>query len=479
MLFDSFTFLVFFAIFFVIYFSVRGTLRHIVLFVASCVFYMWFIPKYVLILFLAIGIDFYAAIRIEDAATARGRKRWLLIGIVNTCALLFIFKYYNFFITNLNGIGGLHIPYWNIILPLGLSFHTFQSLSYVIDVYRKKVRTERNLLVYANYVMMFPQIVAGPIERAGQLIPQLRSLAENPVNQSDFAIGMTRFSYGLFKKMVVADNIGPYVTAVYNNYTHHTGATLLVASMFFSVQLYADFSGYSDMAIGIARALGFRFNENFETPYFARTIAEFWRRWHISLSSWLRDYLYYPLVFSFGSLSKFAMYASTIITFAVIGLWHGANWTFVIFGTLQGIYMIAGTVTEKMRAKFVDLIRLSKLPRVHHAIQMAIVFLLFTFSLIFFRASSISQAWAIIMKIASGISIGAVNVLDTNGFTIMCVAALILFASEFFVFRKYSFDRIHDGRRGGLASSVIAITSVALVLSLGFWGGASFIYFQF
>ncbi|MBU6370920.1 MBOAT family protein, partial [Patescibacteria group bacterium] len=297
MVFNTFTFLVFFAIFFPLYFAAKGTSRHVVLFVGSCIFYMWFIPKYILILFLAIGIDFYAALRIERSSDERNRKYWMLVGVVNTCALLFIFKYYNFFIGNLDALG-LHIPFWNIILPLGLSFHTFQSLSYVIDVYRKKVPAEHNLLVYANYVMMFPQIVAGPIERAGEVMPQLHARMADPANASDFTVGMTRFFWGLVKKMVVADNIGPYVTAVYNNYRYHTGTTLLVASMFFSVQIYADFSGYSDMAIGLARALGFRFSENFDLPYFSRSIAELWRRWHISLSSWLRDYLYTPLAFA-------------------------------------------------------------------------------------------------------------------------------------------------------------------------------------
>jgi D-alanyl-lipoteichoic acid acyltransferase DltB (MBOAT superfamily) len=208
MLFNSFEFLIFFIVVFVVFFSTKGVLRQAVLFLSSCFFYAWFIPKYLLILFLAIAIDYYAAIKIEDSTSAKERRMALILGIVNTSAILFIFKYYNFFIDNLNLVGGFNFSTWNLILPIGLSFHTFQSLSYVIDVYRKKVTAERNLLVYANYVIMFPQLVAGPIERAGHLLPQLKNSLVSRLSHSDFTIGITLFFYGLFKKMVVADSIG-------------------------------------------------------------------------------------------------------------------------------------------------------------------------------------------------------------------------------------------------------------------------------
>ena len=479
MLFNSFNFLFFFVAVYLAFYYSRGTFRHVILFFASCFFYAWFIPKYLLILFVAIGIDYYAAIKIEDAKNDRIRKLSLLLGIVNTCALLFVFKYYNFFVDNVNWITGENISHWGLILPIGLSFHTFQSLSYVIDVYRKKVPAERNLLVYANYVMMFPQLVAGPIERAGHLLPQLHRSFVERLNYSDFVVGSTLFFYGLFKKVVVADNIGAYVDAVYDNSVHHSGMTLAVATLFFSIQIYADFSGYSDMAIGIARILGFRFNDNFKTPYFSKSISEFWRRWHISLSSWLRDYLYYPLVFSFGKISKAKMYLGSLITFALIGLWHGANWTYVIFGTLHGLYIVIEMMTEKIRKWFAEITYLSKVPRIHHAIQMAIVFMLVSFSFIFFRAKTFSQATYIIEKISSNLSIHELNFLDTTAFATIIFSIVLLFLFEYLVLEKKSMEEICTMRRGALFSSMIIVSSILLSLSFGLVGSKNFIYFQF
>lgn len=479
MLFNSFDFLIFFIIVYILFFSSKGVTRQIILFLSSCVFYAWFIPKYLLILFLAIAIDYYAAIKIEEAKNDKWKRISLLFGIINTCALLFVFKYHNFFIGNINWVSGSNFSYWNIILPIGLSFHTFQSLSYVIDVYRNKIKAERNLLIYSNYVMMFPQLVAGPIERAGHLIPQLKDSLTSRLNYSDFSIGMTLFFYGLFKKMVVADNIGPYVNAVYDNYTHHSGTTLLTASMLFAIQIYADFSGYTDMAIGIARVLGFKFNDNFKTPYFSKSITEFWRRWHISLSSWLRDYLYYPLVLSWGKVTRLKMYYSTLITFALIGLWHGANWTFVIFGTIHGVYLVTEMITESTRKWLINLTRLNKVPRLLHAIQMTIVFILVSLSFIFFRATTFTQALFIFKKIISGVSIKEINFLDTNGFAVLAFSIIILFLSEYLIFNKYSIEEIYNMHKGKLFCSLLIISSILLVLSFGWWGGASFIYFQF
>lgn len=479
MLFNSFDFLIFFVIVYVAFFSTRGTLRHTILFVSSCIFYAWFIPKYLLILFLTIGIDYYAAIKIEDAEEVKRKKIHLLVGIINTCTILFIFKYHNFFIGNINWLTDSSFPYWHIALPIGLSFHVFQSLSYVIDVYRKKIKAERNLLIYSNYVMMFPQLVAGPIERAGNLIPQLRSSLLSRLSISDFHIGITLFFYGLFKKMVVADNIAPYVDAVYNNHTHHTSSTLIVATMLFSIQIYADFSGYSDMAIGIARTFGFHFNDNFTTPFFSRSITEFWRRWHISLSSWLRDYLYYPLVFSLGRISKVKMGLSVLITFGLIGLWHGANWTFVVFGFLHGFYLVIEMITDSSRKKLAELLLLTRLPRLHHALDMAIVFILVSFSFIFFRSRSLNQALLIIKKMWQDFSLSLPNFLDTNGFAVLTSGIILLFLCEYFIFRTRSVESIYMGRFGKLLCGTVVTLAILLVFSFGWWGGPSFIYFQF
>ncbi len=479
MLFNSFAFLIFFTVFYTVFYYSRGTIRQLVLFLASCIFYAWFIPKYLLILFLAIAIDYYAAIKIEEADSDKKKKIALILGVVNTSLILFVFKYHNFFIDNINFISGLKLSHWSLILPIGLSFHTFQSLSYVIDVYWGKVKAERNILIYANYVMMFPQLVAGPIERAGHLIPQIRNSFYSKLSDSDFVIGSSLFFYGLFKKVVVADNIGPYVSAVFDNYTHHNGATMFVGTMFFAIQIYADFSGYSDMAIGVARTLGFKFNDNFQTPYFSRSVTEFWRRWHISLSSWLRDYLYYPLVLSTGKITKTKMNLSILATFAIIGLWHGAAWTFVIFGTLHGIYLVVESLTDKYRKNLVSFIHLDKLPFLHHILDSLLTFILVSLSFVFFRAKSLDQSFYMLKKIFSDYKISDVSLLDTNSFAIILFSIAILFSTEYLVFRKYSIDDIYNKAKGNIFLYSIAVISILFVFSFGSWGETSFIYFQF
>lgn len=479
MLFNSFDFLVFFIVTYIVFFYSRGIARHLFLLIASCVFYSWFIPKYLIILFTLILIDYFAAIQIEKYENSKKRKIILLIAIINTCSVLFIFKYHNFFIDNINSISGKNFKHWNLILPIGLSFHTFQSLSYVIDVYWKKVKAEKNLLLYANYVMMFPQLVAGPIERAGHLLPQLKNSLQNKIESSDFSLGMSMFFYGLFKKIVVADNLGNYVDAVYNNSIHHNSTTLLFATMLFSIQIYADFSGYSDMAIGIARTLGFKFSDNFKTPYFSKSITEFWRRWHISLSSWLRDYMYYPLSLSFGRVTKIKLYLITFITFTIIGLWHGAAWTFVIFGMIHGFYLVIEMFTDKIRRNISKLTIITKFSRIHHALQMAAVFLLVSISFIFFRAKNLDQALYIFKKITYDFSLNHLNLLDTTTFATIIFSIIILFFSEYFIFNKYSFEDIFNMKNGKLFLSSLIIFSIITILSFGQIGSNSFIYFQF
>ena len=426
-----------------------------------------------------IALDYGAALVIEKSKAQHRKKLVLLIAVINTCAVLFIFKYHNFFIENFNSLGIFSFSFWNFALPIGLSFHTFQSLSYIIDVYRNKIQAEKNILIYANYVMMFPQLVAGPIERGAHLLPQLAMPFNRKLTESDFVIGMTGFFYGLFKKIVVADSIGLYVDAVYNNYTHHTGATLLLATLLFSIQIYADFSGYSDMAIGIARMLGFRFNQNFETPYFSTSIAEFWRRWHISLSSWLRDYLYYPLALGWGKVSKYKLYASTIITFTIIGLWHGANWTFIIFGMIHGWYLVLEMVTKNLRAYITEKLYLTKVPYVHKTLQALIVFVLVSLSFIFFRSPTLTQCITILHKIFDSFSFKDVQLLDTTTFATIVFSTSILYLCEYFFLRNHSFESMYETQGGRILSYTFIICSILLTLSFGQIGSATFIYFQF
>jgi len=429
---------------------------------------MWFIPVYVLILYLTILIDYFSAIGIENSTSIKAKKGHLLKGIINTCLVLFIFKYYNFFVDNFNFLGNAHVQHWKVILPIGLSFHVFQSLSYVIEVYRGNIKAERNLLVYSNFVMMFPQLVAGPIERAGNLLPQLKT-CDHKIEYSDFSIGFSRFIWGLFKKVVVADTAATYVDAVYNNYHQHSGMTLSLATILFAIQIYCDFSGYSDMAIGVARMLGFRFKENFALPYFSKSITEFWRRWHMSLSSWLRDYLY--ISFGGSRKGKFRTYVNLMLTMLIGGLWHGATWNFVIWGGLNGLYLsvekaIGITVTNPGNI-------------IIKIIRSALVFVLICFTWVFFRATGFDQAIVIIRKMITDFQWSHFNPLDTNVLTSIFMAIVLLLATEYFILRKKSFDELFSLQYGPLRMAISSVFFLMYIILFGNSDGGQFIYFQF
>jgi D-alanyl-lipoteichoic acid acyltransferase DltB (MBOAT superfamily) len=297
------------------------------LLVASCIFYMAFVPAYIFILLTTILIDYYMGILIAGS-TGRRRLVYLQISIVSTCLVLFIFKYSAFFgmtIRELQALVGTaqDFPIAHILLPIGLSFHTFQSLSYVVEVYRGKQQPERNFGIYSLYVMFYPQLVAGPIERPQNLLHQFHE--EHRFELSNLALGLRLMLWGFFQKMVIADRCAVYVNHVYNNWQVESGLALLIATIFFAIQIYADFAGYSCIAIGCARVMGFQLMTNFNHPYFSQSFGEFWKRWHISLSTWFRDYVYIPLGGSRVRTSRF--YLNLLLTFSISGLWHGANWT--------------------------------------------------------------------------------------------------------------------------------------------------------
>ena len=343
MLFNSLEFALFLPIVFILFwFAAAGKtrLQNFILLVSSCVFYMFLIPEYILILFLAIVIDYFAGIWLER--TTGNKRKWLLwLSIISTCLILFVFKYYNFFISNTNAIASLigwnySIEALQIALPIGLSFHTFQSLSYVIDVYKGEQKAEKDFLTYSVYVMFFPQLVAGPIERARSLFPQFHA-----TKKFDLALasdGMRQILWGLFTKCVIADNCAIHVDKVFNDYTNYQGSTLWVGAILFTFQIYGDFSGYSNMALGTAKLFGFRLMQNFSYPYFSRDIAEFWRRWHISLTTWFRDYCYKPL--GGNKRGMVITVRNTFIIFIVSGFWHGANWTFIFWGLINALYFL-------------------------------------------------------------------------------------------------------------------------------------------
>lgn len=357
---------------------------------------MTFIPIYILILAVTILIDYFAGILIEKEA-GKKKKLYLIISILSTCLVLFIFKYFNFFNANMQKLA--EFLHWNysigslsLILPIGLSFHTFQSLSYVIEVYRGNQKAEKNFGIYALYVMFYPQLVAGPIERPQNLLHQFYE--EHYFDYKRVTDGLKLMAWGMFKKVVVADRLAVYVDIVYKNPSAFDGISLIIATIFFAFQIYADFSGYSDVAIGSAQVMGFKLMTNFNRPYYSKSISEFWKRWHISLSTWFRDYLYIPL--GGNRVAKWRWQLNLFIVFLVSGLWHGANWTYVIWGALHGFYLVFSIWTQKIRDFMVNIFKLKKVPAVHKFIQVAITFSLVCFAWIFFRATSISSAMYIV-----------------------------------------------------------------------------------
>lgn len=468
MLFNSVDFLIFLPIVFALFRLARGTGRQALLLAASCVFYMWFIPVYVLVLFVTIGIDYFAAIKIEDARSPRAKKTHLWLAIVNTCLVLFVFKYHDFFVDSLAAAGLPSFSRWEILLPIGLSFHTFQSLSYVIEVYRGNIRAERNLLVYSNFVMMFPQLVAGPIERANNLLPQLRAL-DRPADAGGFSTGLLRFSWGLFKKVAIADVLAVYVDAVYAEPDAHPGSMLLVATVFFALQIYCDFSGYSDMAIGVARMFGIRFRENFLLPYFSSTVTEFWRRWHVSLSTWWRDYVYVPL--GGGRGGAWLTYRNLLFTMLLAGLWHGAAWNFVIWGGLNAVYLIFERAT--------GLAQVNPKGFPARVLGAAYVFALISLSWVFFRAESTPEAFGIVRAMIANFDAQGFRMLNSSLFASAAIGLGILLAFELGALRRRGFDALFSPRARGWATGALTLFFFGCAVLFGNSLGGQFIYFRF
>lgn len=408
MLFNSLSFLIFFPIVTALYFFVappsKSKLgqRWAVLLISSCLFYMWFIPQYILILALTIIVDFVAGIYIEKSE-GKKRKQYLLASIFTTCAILFFFKYFNFFNANFLFIAnslGLNYPIGalNIILPIGLSFHTFQSLSYVIEVYRGNQKAEKHFGIFSLYVMFYPQLVAGPIERPQNLLHQFRE--HYTFDYLRVTNGLKLMAWGLFKKVVIADRLAVVVNNVYGSPYDHNGVALSIATVFFAFQIYCDFSGYSDIAIGSAQVMGFKLMDNFNRPYFSKSISEFWKRWHISLSTWFKDYLYVSM--GGNRCSKPRWQFNLFFTFLVSGLWHGANWTYVAWGAINGFYLVFAIWTKSLRQRLFEKSFMSYAPRIFKVYQVVITFALVCVAWIFFRASNIKEAVHILTHLNRG-----------------------------------------------------------------------------
>lgn len=394
MTFTSVEFVFFFVLIVVAFYLCPPKLRWAILLIGSSYFYMAFVPKYILILLFLVLIDFYFAKKIE-VATGPSRRAYFIGSLVANVGILVVFKYFNFFNANITTLA--QFIHWNysvsmlqLILPLGLSFHTFQSISYIVEVYRGNYKAERHLGVYALYVFFFPQLVAGPIERPQHLLPQLKNLDATTFDTARVSSGLRLMAWGFFKKLVIADSIAQSVDYIYGNLAHSAGPSVLFAGVAFAFQLYADFSGYTDIARGGARVLGVDLMRNFNQPYFSQSISEFWRRWHISLSSWFRDYVYIPLGGSREGLWKHCR--NILVVFAITGFWHGANWTFIVMGGLYGSYIVIGLLTKEWRERVATQFGLSNVPRLHHALQVALTFGLVCISWVFFRAPDMPTA---------------------------------------------------------------------------------------
>ena len=472
MLFNSLTFLLFFPIVCVLYYAIpsaRVKGRNLLLLVASYFFYMNWEPVYAILLLTSTFVTYFAALGMGHYKDKRKRKIYLVSSIVLNLAILFQFKYYNFLASNLEEalqVCGLRIqiPEFHMLLPVGISFYIFQALGYSIDVYRQTAKVEHDFLTYALFVSFFPQLVAGPIERSRNLLPQFRQC--HRFKYDEVMAGVRLMLWGYFLKLVLADRCGLYVDAVFNNIEMHNGGSYLLASLLFPFQIYGDFAGYSLIAIGVARVLGFHLMENFRRPYFACSIGEFWHRWHISLSTWFKDYVYIPLG---GNRSgKASQYYNLMVTFMVSGIWHGANWTFLCWGSLHGILLC---IEKTFRIGKQDYSGCKKL------CHWAVTFTLVCMSWILFRASNLRDT----VSIVSGIfcKMGLPNVTFAM-FTELCLAA---FAITLLLIRELSDEfcwKWHISKSHyWLIQHLYIVGMIAMILLFGVLGGDQFIYFQF
>ncbi|MDR2834736.1 MAG: MBOAT family protein [Bacteroidales bacterium] len=406
MLFNSLPFAIFLPIVFAIYWSIAKNVKaqNIFLLAASYFFYGWWDWKILLLLVISTLVFYGLGIAISNAQSQKKKSLFTTLGVIFGITTLIYFKYANFFISSFKELfesiglqSNLHT--FNILVPIGISFYTFRLLSYVIDINRGKYEPTQDIIAFSAYVAFFPSILSGPIDRPNSLIPQLQQ--KRIFNYALAVDGLRQILWGLFKKMVIADNCATIANQIFDNSANYSGSTLIMGAIFYTFQLYTDFSGYSDMAIGVAKLLGFRLMKNFNYPFFAQNIADFWRRWHISLTSWLTDYVFMPLNVEWRDAGKFGMMLAIIVNFAICGLWHGANWTFVLWGCYHGFLFIPLILTGAMFKKTKIESYKWGLPKLQTLCRMLLVFFLVVIGMILFRAESIAHAWEYISEIFS------------------------------------------------------------------------------
>ncbi|MGZ4034012.1 MAG: MBOAT family O-acyltransferase [Bacteroidia bacterium] len=494
MLFNSIQFLIFFPIVTIIYFLLPHKFRWFHLLISSCIFYLAFIPVYILILFFTIIIDYIAGIMIENSVKRR-RKLYLILSVFANVGVLAVFKYYNFFIDNINSL--LHslnitthpLPFLNIILPIGLSFHTFQAMSYTIEVYRGNQKAERHFGIYSLYVMFYPQLVAGPIERPQNMLHQFYDKKQfDYYNVTD---GLKQMIWGLMKKVVIADRIALLTDPVFNNPHSYPPISLLIAVFLFSFQIYYDFSGYSDIALGSAKVMGFKLMKNFDRPYSSKSISEFWSRWHISLSTWFRDYLYISLGGNRVSVPRW--FFNLFFVFIVSGFWHGANWTFIIWGALHGIYLICAIIYNKIRKVPPDDSISGKKNFIRTTFSIVSTFFLVAIAWIFFRANNVHDAAYILKKIPFFYK-DLLQIIHTHKMAFMNIWTIDHFASKYellfcvlLIIGIETIDYLHSKynllailkRQRLLTRWLVYYAAIFTIIFMGVFENHQFIYFQF
>lgn len=471
MLFNSFGFLLFFPLISLGFFIIPKKFRTLYLLFSSYYFYMNWKPLYALLIATSTIVTFGCGYLISLSSSNSRKKTLLIVSLIINLGLLFYFKYFNFIgssITELLEFLNLDmtIPNFDILLPVGISFYTFQAVGYSIDVFSGKIKNEQNFLKYALFVSFFPQLVAGPIERAKNLLPQFYKA--QTFDYDRVISGLKLILWGYFMKIVIADRLSIYVDSVYNNVGAHNGTTFLVATVFFSFQIYCDFAGYSNIAIGSAKVLGFKLMDNFKRPYLAISITDFWKRWHISLSTWFKDYLYIPL--GGNRVSKFRNYINLFITFLISGLWHGSNWTFIFWGALHGLYLII----EKM-------IFSNKTTRNQNSIislfsKTIFTYLLICFAWIFFRANNLSESFIVVSSIMTKQGSLYTNNIDSIIFGVLGI--LLLIVLEFFEEKK-SVNLFFLNENNKIIRWAIYVLFIFTILLFGVFDGGQFIYFQF
>lgn len=429
MLFNSIDFAIYLPIVFIVYWSITNKklkLQNAFLVFASYLFYGWWDWRFLSLIIFSTLLDYGVGRLMAKETKALNRKVLLWISILINLGFLGFFKYYNFFLDNfVHAFSMFGMPIstrsLNIILPVGISFYTFQTLSYSIDIYRKKLKPTTDLVAFTAFVSFFPQLVAGPIERATHLLPQFYKHRQFKYDKA--MDGLRQILWGFFKKVVIADNCAVFVNTIFDNHLDYSGSTLVLGAVFFAFQIYGDFSGYSDIAIGTARLFGFNLTQNFAFPYFSRDIAEFWRRWHISLSTWFRDYLYIPLGGSRGT--KLKVIRNVFIIFIVSGFWHGANWTFIVWGALNAIYFLPLLLTKKNRRHMNVAAYHKKLPALKVLLNIILTFGLTTLAWIFFRSENITQAFQYIQGICDASIFTIPEIRPTNLFFLLIFSLLI------------------------------------------------------